>query len=296
MLGAQILGVEMATAESIAMGFGNENWRVTAADGRSYILKLGPVESFDKWQAARRAGELAAAAGVPMPGLVHLELQREYVVRVYDWIDGRSPVDIADQRDCVTNMFATLGSTIAALHSVELDAFSSRLDRTAPSFRRWSQYVHHRVQQIRERSTAHDALDRRTLDQACALITQLANEVSDSVRPTLCHRDLYADNLLVDERGALVAILDWDMAEAWDAAGEWFKLGLLLFPAFPEGDAAFTAAYRAVHPEPPDWTLRTQLVDLMETLNAVANVATQRWNADFESRLRAHLQALLSST
>ena len=27
---------------------------------------------------------------------------------------------------------------------------------------------------------------------------------------------LYADNLVVDDHGALVAILDWDMAEAWD--------------------------------------------------------------------------------
>src|SRR5262249_3768812 len=138
------------------------------------------------------------------------------------------------------------------------------------------------------------AVDRRTLDRASTSITDLAHAVNDAARPTLCHRDLYADNLIVDDNGALVAILDWDMAEAWDPAAEWFKLDWLLFADFPNGRAIFSAAYHALHPEPVLWQHRKQLVDLMETLNTIANSADQAGTETAaETRARSHLQSLL---
>ena len=127
---------------------------------------------------------------------------------------------------------------------------------------------------------------RRRWHRASTAISELAGDVDDCARPTLCHRDLYADNLVVDEHGALVAILDWDMAEAWDPAGEWFKLDWLLFPEFPNAEDVFDAAYHAVHPHRARWEQRKQLVDLLETLNAVANTTAQGWDADFADASR----------
>ena len=190
-------------------------------------------------------------------------------------------------------LFASLGTAIAKLHSIELDGFSSRLDGSAPSFRSWADYVASRLEQIQGRCAGLSVLDAQTVNRAGSAITELAGDVDDSARPTLCHRDLYADNLVVDQHGALLAILDWDMAEAWDPAGEWFKLDWLLFPEFPNGEASFDAAYHAIHPQPAQWTQRKRLVDLMETLNAVANATTQGWDADFATRARARLESLL---
>lgn len=40
----------------------------------------------------------------------------------------------------------------------------------------------------------------------------------------LCHRDLHPGSFIVDTDGTLLRIIDWDTAEAWDPAGDWFKL------------------------------------------------------------------------
>jgi aminoglycoside phosphotransferase (APT) family kinase protein len=294
-LASEILETTRIQVEQVPIGFGNDNWRVTDTADRSYVLKVGPNASAAKWDSARNSYELAASVGVPLPALVYFAQHDDYVVRMFEWIDGGSPIDIAHDPMCVSTLFTTLGTAIASLHSIELDAFSSRLDGSAPSFRRWADYVDYRLHQIRDRCSDQEVLDAPTVERACAAISDLADEVSGAARPTLCHRDLYADNLVVDEHGTLLAILDWDMAEAWDPAAEWFKLDWLLFPDFPGAEATFNAAYHAVHAEPVLWARRKRLVDLMETLNTIANARAQSWNAHFDVRARLRLQALLDA-
>jgi len=233
---------------------------------------------------------------VPIPRLVHFALGDDCIVRVYEWVDGRSPDVIADDPSAVATFCSDLGAAVSALHSITLDAFSSRLDESAPAFEQWAGYVDYRLHQIRGRCTGNDALDLPTLDRACGVIADLADLVNDAARPTLCHRDLHADNLLVERDGSLLAIVDWDMAEAWDAAGEWFKLDWMLFPGFAGGEASFDAAYGAVHPDRPLWTERKRLVDLMETINAIANARSEAWGAEFEARARSHLRTLLDQS
>jgi aminoglycoside phosphotransferase (APT) family kinase protein len=293
-LARAVLGTGPVAVERVPIGFGNENWRVTDPAGPVYVLKIGPIDSAAKWRSARVSYELAASVGVPVPRLVHFAEHEEHVVRVFEWIDGRSPLDLTTHPERIATFFESLGTSVARLHSIELDAFSSRLDGSAPSFRSWADYVGYRLEQVRRRCSDSDAVDAATLDRACREIGHVAREVSDAARPTLCHRDLYADNLLVDDDGALLAILDWDMAEAWDAAGEWCKLDWLLFPEFPDGEATFDAAYRAIHPRPTSWRRRTYLVDLMETLNALANARLQGWADAFEARARSRLESLLA--
>ena len=106
---------------------------------------------------------------------------------------------------------------------------------------------------------------------------------------------LYADNLVVDDDGTLLGILDWDMAETWDAAGEWFKLDLAAFAASADGRAPSTTHTDAIHPHSAVWQRRKYLVDLMETLNAVANARVQGWTRAFKVRARSHLESLLAS-
>jgi serine/threonine protein kinase len=170
---------------------------------------------------------------LPVPNLVHFSGNELGVVRVFEWIDGQHPTSLTGQPGKVRRFAAELATALAALHAIDMRGFSSRLDGSAPSFPRWRDYVDYRLGQIRERSAAKDALDESTLDRACEAIARLAAEVDDSVVPSLCHRDLHPNNLLVNAEGDLVAVLDWDMAEVWDAAGEWFKLEVMLFPVVP---------------------------------------------------------------
>ena len=120
-----------------------------------------PPRSADKWNSARASYELAASVGVPLPRLVHFAEHDDHVVRIYEWIDGQTPLAIADDPDCVERLFASLGTAIAKLHSIELDGFSSRLDGSAPSFRSWADYVAYRLEQIQGRCAGLSVLDRR---------------------------------------------------------------------------------------------------------------------------------------
>jgi aminoglycoside phosphotransferase (APT) family kinase protein len=295
LIARSVLDTPIVTTERVPTGFGNENYRVIDARGRRVGVKIGPISSAAKWNSSRVAHRLAASAGVPVPEPVYFAEHGDHVVRVYDWVDGRTPRDIDGDPERVARFANDLGRAVATLHTIDVDAFSARLDGSAPSFGRWADYVDHRLGQIRARCLEHDALDAVTLGRACTAITRLATAVGDAPRPTLCHRDLHADNLLVDGDGRLVAILDWDMAEAWDAAVEWFKLEWMLFPSLPGTASAFEAAYRSAHPDPPAWRERKRLVDLLETLNTIPNAIAQAWSRSFEVRARTHLDELLAA-
>src|SRR5262249_50970922 len=188
----EALQTSQVRVERVPRGFGNENWRVTDAAARSYVVKVGPRESAAKWESARRAYELAESVRVPVPRLVHFASHDEYVVRIFEWVDGRSPREVANATEAVSAFLTTLGAAVAALHPSELDVFCPGLDGSAPSFRRWADYVDYRLGQIPSRCSDHEAVDRRTLDRASTSITAPAHAVNDAARPTLCHRDLYA--------------------------------------------------------------------------------------------------------
>ncbi len=289
---AAALGSAVLRPERLEGGYSNDNWRVTTANGARYAVKFGPLSSESKWRSTRRAHAVAAEVGVPVAPIVHHGVHVGRLMRIYRWIDGTAlnPRDVVGRR--AARAFSELGAAVAALHSVDQGAFSSRLDGSSPSFAHWSDYISYRLGQVDERCRATHAVDQHVLDAAADVIQALARTVSAAARPTLCHRDLYADNILVDGDGRLVAILDFDLAEVWDSAGEWFKLDRWLFPSFPESRAAFTDAYRAGRPPPPQWDDRTRLVDLIETLNVIPNAMTNHWR-DLENEARQRLAALL---
>ncbi len=291
-LAREVLGGDPAV-EHVPVGYGNQNWRV-AAGGHRYVLKLGPPDLAAKWTASRRAYDLAAAAGVPVPELVHFAVRPDAVVRLFTWVDGTSPASLAGRPGAAARLGADLGAAVAALHTVAPAGFSSRLDGSAPDFARWRDYVAYRLGQILDRAARNATCDAATLDRAGRAIADLAREVDDNARPVLAHRDLHADNVLADGDGRLLAIVDWDMAEAWDAAAEWFKLDGLLFPAVPGAAEPFWAAYRRVHPDDDAWDRRARLVDLMESLNLVANGVDDQSSPAFLDWGRDRLDRLLA--
>ena len=154
--------------------------------------------------------------------------------------------------------------------------------------------MHHRLDQIEARARSTDAVDEKVLTRAVTRAGWLATEVSGCARMTLCHRDLHADNLVVDQDGGLAGVLDWDMAECWDQAGEWFKLDWMLFETLPGCREPFEAAYREVHPDRPDWARRVWLVHVLEALNAASNAAIEGWTS-FGADARTLLDRLLSN-
>ena len=293
-LAREVLDVDGVTLEPITVGYGSVSWRVESARGRC-VLKVGPLESAAKWASGRVGQGLATKAGVPTQRALHFSVRDDRVVRAFEWVDGTTARSLHDRPDAQERLGADLGRAIGALHAVDRVSYSSRLEGSAPTFDRWDGYVRHRLAQIAARARATASVDEATLARASTLASTLAGEVTDSARMTLCHRDLHPDNLVVGGDGALLAILDWDMAECWDQAGEWFKLDWMLFPALPACRAAFESAYDAVHPDRPAWARRVLLVNVLESLNAIANAASEGWVA-FGAAARERLDRLLDDS
>jgi aminoglycoside phosphotransferase (APT) family kinase protein len=290
---SSVLADDVVGAEHLPTGVGNENWQLTLSSGARCVAKFGPLSSEAKWRSSQEAHRLAVSAGVPVARLIHFECFADSILRLFEWVDGSSPAGIASAGPDASRFFSDLGRAGGALHSVESRMFSSRLDGSAPSFGRWADYVEYRLDQIRARCQATNAFTDADIDQISGIIQQHADHISDAARPTLCHRDLHADNLIVGEDGALAAILDFDCSELWDSAGDWCKLDWTLFPAFPQTcRQSFDTAYRSLHPEPALWEERKIVVDLIETFNGIPNAITRGWD-EFETECRSRLATLL---
>ncbi len=280
-------------AVRIERGFGNENWRVSTSDGE-VVVKVGLANTdAAKWTAATRAQSLAAEAGVPVPAMLAFtpacDLVDGRVVRIIEWVEGIHPPSVLTDTAAERRFFGDFGAALARLHTVQWHAFSSRLDGSAPEFATWTEYVEYRLPQIERRGA--DVFAPGEFAYIAGIVAETAAAVSSVVVPTLTHRDLFFDNLLVRSDGHLVAVLDWDAAEAWDPAIDLVKPRYQMFPiAHAQAVEAFWAAY------PPLDRLEARLlvVDLLEQANAVAN-ARLLGDGEYEQRCRRWLAAALRS-
>ena len=289
-IAADALGADIEHAVHVPVGWGNENWRVETADRRDrFVVKLGPPGSAAKWAATRIAYGVAAERGLPVPELLHADAAGEraggWVVRILRWIDAHPPEAVLTSNDARARFFTEVGAAVRALHGHPVDAFSSRLDGSAPTFERWDGYVAFRWEQVRARAAAARAFEPQELDALERELTELAQAVADSAEPALCHRDLHLGNLLATDDAHLAAVLDFDGAEAWDPAIEVVKLRWLVFPDHPGADEHFAAGYGGW---PPQWDERVRLAEVLELSNVVANAVANGERA-FERSARRRL-------
>lgn len=289
----RVLSSRELVAQHHPVGFGNENWKLRDDSGCRFALKIGNVESEAKWNSSHIAYELAAAAGLPVPELIHVGTIEEHLVRIFTWIEGENGSAVVPGSARSDAFLRSVGEAVRLLHTIERDSFSSRLDGSSPAFSLWRDYIEHRLRQIRERCSATRAVDSVLLDEVCAAATLLAADVSDSAEARLCHRDLHADNLVLDAEGKIAGIVDWDAAEAWDRAGDWFKLEFELLRAHAGRDDVLVDAYLQGDPTPTQWEQRKRLVHFVETLNVLPNAVNHSWDGDFSDRARSHMLELL---
>jgi aminoglycoside phosphotransferase (APT) family kinase protein len=291
-LAQRALGVPPTAMQHLPVGWGNDNWQVSVGSDR-FILKLGPPGSAEKWAATHDVYRQARSARLPVPDLTYFdpaETVDGWTVRIFTWMTGTSAQVVLTDRRRVDRFFTDLGSITRSLHDLPTEAFTSRLDGSAPSFAVWSDYVRWRLPRVLDRVHRTEAFPRSMTERIVGVIEELAVEVDPYTRPSMCHRDLYLDNLLAAEDGGVAALLDFDGAEAWDSAIDVVKLRWLVFAEHPGSEAAFYGAYGAQ----PRWDERVRLAELLEFLNAVPN-AVMVGDADFENAASTRLQSVLTS-
>jgi aminoglycoside phosphotransferase (APT) family kinase protein len=213
--------------ELIAGGHSNLTFAVTGADGTKFVLRRPPLahvlaSAHDMAREHRVLSGLQRTA-VPVPPVVgfcddeSVIGARFYVMR---FVEGHVVRDVgiatsALDVDARANASRSLVDTMAAIHAVDLGATGlTDLGRhegyIARQLRRWyGQVSQQRTRDLPGIDRVHDALLGRVPEQGPA---------------TLVHGDYRLDNCMVDDRGEVVAVLDWEICTLGDPLAD---VGLL---------------------------------------------------------------------
>jgi aminoglycoside phosphotransferase (APT) family kinase protein len=242
-------------------------WRLDTADG-SWAVKV-PLRrgSEDEVRLATTFQEAACAAGVPAPQVRRTTDGRVFAaiagsqVRVYEWVDLRPPDVRLDP--------ARVGAVVAALHRVPV----AELGAPDPWYYEpvgaagWDRLVG----QLRAAGAPFAGRLAGLRDELVALESWI--EPPETLR--VCHRDLWADNVLPTADGG-VCVIDWENSGSADPSQE---LGCVLFE-FARGDPgrarALTDAYREAG-GPAAVNRRGHFSMLIAQLGHITEMAANDW-------------------
>ena len=230
------------TFELIAGGRSNLTYRVTDRAGRAFALRRPPVSHvLPTAHDMRREHTVISAlgpTGVPVPrtfGLCTDEAVNGAPFYVMSFVDGHIVRDerAARELDEVARARAgeSLIDTLAQLHAVDVDAvglgdFARRDGYIARQLKRW----HEQFQQ----STVDGEPGPAVIDRVHELLT---SRIPEQQGASIVHGDYRLDNTVLDDKGNVIAILDWEICTLGDPLAD---LGLLsVYWAEPDdGDQA----------------------------------------------------------
>jgi Ser/Thr protein kinase RdoA (MazF antagonist) len=195
----------------VARGKQGEVWRLETTNGSWAVKVLFHPCGEEEAQVAAVFQEAAFAAGVPTPqvrrtpeGCVIAAVDGSQV-RVYEWVDLRAPDLLLDPE--------LVGGTLAAIHQIP-SAEGGRLDAwycepVGP--KRWDELV--------EGLRAAEAPFAGRLADLRHELVALESWIEPTQSVQICHRDLWADNVLPTADGG-VCVIDWENSGPADPSQE----------------------------------------------------------------------------
>ena len=215
------------TFDVIAGGHSNLTFAVTGADGTRYVLRRPPLghvlaSAHDMGREHRILAALADTA-VPVPpvkGYCDDVAVNGAPFYVMGFVDGHVLRDRPAAEHLLSetargNASRSIVDTMAAIHAVDVDAVGLRdLGRhdgyIARQLKRWyGQWNQGKTRELPTVDRVHDALAELIPEQGPA---------------TIVHGDYRLDNSMVDDDGAVVAVLDWEICTLGDPLAD---VGLL---------------------------------------------------------------------
>jgi Ser/Thr protein kinase RdoA (MazF antagonist) len=242
-------------------------WRLDTADGSWAVKVPFQQSSEDEVRLATVFQETAHEAGVPTPqvrrtseGCVFAAIEGRQV-RVYEWVDLRAPDTRLDP--------ARVGAVVAAIHRVSAPG-PGALD---PWYHEpvGAEHWDHLVGQLVQAGAPFAGRLAELRDELVALESWI--EPPGTLR--VCHRDLWADNVLPTAGGG-VCVIDWENSGPADPSQE---LGCVLFE-FARADSGrvrvLIDAYRQAG-GPATLDRRGHFSMLIAQLGHIAELAATDW-------------------
>ena len=245
--------------DAISGGHSNITITVTGADGRRFVLRRPPLghvlASAHDMEREHRIISGLQSSEVPVPPIAGLCTDIDVngtPFYVMDFVDGHVLRDIAVTEatldlDARSEASRSLVDTMAKIHEVDLAAAGlNELGRhegyIARQLKRWyGQWNQGKTRELAAVDSVHARLPERIPDQGAA---------------TIVHGDYRLDNCMVDDRGEVIAVLDWEICTLGDPLAD---LGLLqVYWTGPDDDpSAWTGSATTV----PGFWNRAQLAE-----------------------------------
>jgi aminoglycoside phosphotransferase (APT) family kinase protein len=237
---AHHLGKPARRVEYKAAGLTNFVFAVKHAEG-NFIVRIAPQPaSIDKFRKEQWAQKAAAGAGVPVPEIFEVglaEIGLPYIISAA--AKGREAVHHE-------NRFAVLGELgryASIINSIRTRGFGETFDWSENKLSRngsFQDYLENEFcyTQRLETLRKHKMLTRTQVSSIRKTFESAAGTIK--TRPVLNHGDLRLKNVLVDNNGKIVAIIDWEnstsnIAPAWELSFALHDLGVDAKQYFIEG-------------------------------------------------------------
>lgn len=225
----QALGSAVVSATSQVGGFspGTADRIVTADGGRAFVKAVSPAQNETSAKMAERELHIAAAlpAGAPVPRLLHGFSQQDWVVTVFEDVDGRHPRTPweKDEIDAAVSALADLAHSLTPSPVPDAPAAA---DTLRPGWQGWRNLAAGPPADLDPWVTTH--LDElvEAADRGLAALTG----------DTLQHCDIRADNMLVRPDGSIVFV-DWPWASVGPAWMDRADLAINVLVHGGDGDA-----------------------------------------------------------
>jgi aminoglycoside phosphotransferase (APT) family kinase protein len=224
--------------EMIAGGHSNLTYRVTGTDGQALVLRRPPLGHLlsSAHDVGREHRIISALADTPVPvprarGFCADLETTGAPFYVMDFVEGHVIRDVAGAEAALTEPARRaaglhLAETLAAIHAVDLDAVAlSDLGRQqgyiARQLKRWyGQWEQSKTRELPAVDEVHHLL---------------AGNIPEQGPATIVHGDFRLDNTIVDDEGAVQAVLDWEICTLGDPLAD---VGLLMVYWTGPGDEA----------------------------------------------------------
>ena len=190
-----------------------EKYKVTDTDGKNFLLRITPIEQYERKKAEFENMQMVAALGIPMCQPIEFGTCEEGVYSLQSWIDGRDAEEaIAEYSDEEVYRYGyEAGEILRKIHSIEVPEGLGDCETF------FNQKMNRKIENYRNCPLQYENGE--------AFITYIeANRHLLKNRPMgYQHGDYHIGNLMIDKDGKLV-VIDFNRNEYGDPWEEFNRI------------------------------------------------------------------------
>jgi aminoglycoside phosphotransferase (APT) family kinase protein len=218
----------------------NHVFETTSPNGPVIIRLSDNADSLGGFMKEQWATARAGEAGVPVTEILEVgNIVVPYPYMIQRKVTGTAALHYTDDN---TDIVRQMGAMASHIHSIRTKGFGDVFDWSENmlskngSFKQYMEddmNVRHRLSVLRK----HGGLSDKALRNVAAAVRNLAGWKG---MPSLAHGDIRLKNVMVDDQGSIVALIDWEECHSgpamiWDLAISLHDLGIDKKQAFIEG-------------------------------------------------------------